>query len=165
MHSRYIIQLKRRRLNKTNYRKRLALVKTGVPRAVIRKSLMHTRVDIVEYRPSGDRVISHGCTVELRKFGWKGPTGNIPSAYLAGYMSGVRAKKSGVNRVYVDIGLQKPVKGGRLMAAVKGLLDAGIDIPVDEDMLPDKKHLNGEHLESIDGKSIEIVKKAMEELL
>jgi Ribosomal protein L18 len=165
MHSRYIMPLKRRRLNKTNYRKRLALVKTGVPRAVIRKSLKHTRVDIVEYRPSGDRVVSHGCTIELKKFGWKAPTGNLPSAYLAGYMSGLRARKKGITKVYADLGLQKVVKGGRLMAAIKGLLDAGIEIPVDEDLLPDESHLKGEHLESVDNKSIEIVKKAMEELL
>ncbi len=165
MHSRYIMPLKRRRLNKTDYRKRLALIKTGVPRAVIRKSLIHMRVDIVEYRPSGDRVISHGCTIELKKYGWKGPTGNIPSAYLAGYMSGLRAKKKGITKAHADLGLQKPVKGGRLMAAIKGLIDAGLEVPVDEDMLPDESHLKGEHLNSLDSKSVEVVKKAMEELL
>lgn len=165
MHSRYIMPLKRRRLNKTDYKKRLALIKTGVPRAVIRKSLIHTRVDIVEYRPSGDRVISHGCTIELKKFGWKAPTGNIPSAYLAGYMSGLRAKKKGINRANPDLGLQKPVKGGRLMAAIKGLIDAGIEVPVDEEMLPDDSHLKGEHLETVDAKALDVVKKALEELL
>jgi hypothetical protein len=80
-------------------------------------------------------------------------------------MSGLRARKKGITKVYADLGLQKVVKGGRLMAAIKGLLDAGIEIPVDEDLLPDESHLKGEHLESVDNKSIEIVKKAMEELL
>ncbi len=165
MHSRYIMPLKRRRLNITDYRKRLALIKTGVPRAVIRKSLSNIRVDVVEYRPSGDRVLAHGSTIELKKFGWKAPTSNTPSAYLAGYLAGLRAKKGGIIRLHVDLGRQRVVKGSKLMASVKGLLDSGIEVPVDKDFLPDEDRLKGKHLESIAEGSVVSVKKAMEELL
>lgn len=165
MHSRYIIPLKRRRLNLTDYRKRLALIKTGVPRAVIRKSLKNMKVDIIEYRPSGDRVLAHGCTVELKKFGWKGPTGNTPAAYLSGYLAGLRAKRKGIQRVYVDLGRQKVIKGNKLMASVKGLIDSGVEVPVDEDYLPSEDRIMGKHLESVGEGSVNSVKKAMEELL
>ncbi|MGC8546655.1 MAG: 50S ribosomal protein L18 [Thermoplasmata archaeon] len=165
MHSRYIMPLKRRRLNITDYRKRLALIKTGVPRAVIRKSLKNMKVDIVEYRPSGDRVLAHGCTVELKKFGWKGPTGNTPAAYLSGYLAGLRAKSKGIERVYVDMGRQKVIKGSKLMASVKGLIDSGVEVPVDKKFLPSEDRIVGKHLETVAEGSVKSVKKAMEELL
>ncbi|MCL4334194.1 MAG: 50S ribosomal protein L18 [Candidatus Thermoplasmatota archaeon] len=165
MKSRYIMPLKRRRLKKTDYRKRLALVKSGMPRAVIRKSIKNMLVDIAEYETKGDRIIAHASTVELKKFGWESPTGNTPSAYLAGYLVGLKAKKKGVKKVIVDLGRQKVVKGGKLMASVQGLVDSGIKVPVDKKFLPHKDRLAGKHLKTIKENAIEQVKKAMEESL
>lgn len=163
--SRYIMPLKRRRLGITDYRKRLALIKGGLPRAVIRKSLMHTNVDIIEYVEKGDRVIAHGGTVELKKFGWKNPTGNIPSSYLAGYLAGIRAKKKGIKKVNADLGRQKIVKGSRLMASIQGLIDSGLKLPVDKKLLPPKDRISGKHLKNLPEDAINAVKKAMEESL
>lgn len=165
MRSRYVMPLKRRRLKKTDYRKRLALIKGGIPRAVIRKSIKNTNVDIVEYRSSGDMVLAHGNTVELKKYGWKSPTGNIPSSYLAGYLSGIRAKKKGVKKVNADLGRQRVIKGSKLMASIQGILDSGVKIPVSKKFLPKKDRLTGKHLKTIEENSIDAVKKAMEESL
>jgi len=33
-------------------------------------------------------VLAHAGTIELKKFGWKGGTGNLPAAYLAGFLDG-----------------------------------------------------------------------------
>jgi large subunit ribosomal protein L18 len=161
----YVMPLKRRRLLKTDYSKRLALVKSGLPRAVIRKSLKHMRVDIAEYGESGDRIISHGCTVELKKFGWKSPTGNTPSSYLAGYLAGLRARKKGVEKVVVDLGRQKVVKGSKLLASIKGIRDAGIEVPADEDFFPDDSRIQGKHLKTVGENEVDRVKKLMEESL
>lgn len=163
MRSRYVMPLKRRRLKKTDYRKRLALIKGGVPRAVIRRSLKNMQVDIAEYAISGDRIVAHGSTIELKKFGWKSPTGNTPSSYLAGYLVGLRAKKKGIKKVIVDLGRQKVVKGGRLMAGVQGLVDSGLKVPVDKKFLPHKDRLAGKHLKTIIENSMDEVKKSMEE--
>jgi len=163
--SRYIMPLKRRRLKKTDYRKRLGLIKGGLPRAVIRKSLMNMNVDIAEYAVNGDRIVAHGSTIELKKFGWKSPTGNTPASYLAGYLVGLRAKKKGIKKVIVDMGRQKVVKGGKLMASVQGLVDSGLKVPVDKKFLPKKDRLYGKHLKTVAENSIDEVKKAMEESL
>ncbi|MGC8644763.1 MAG: 50S ribosomal protein L18 [Thermoplasmata archaeon] len=165
MNSRYIMPLKRRRLLKTDYSKRLALVKSGIPRAVIRRSLKHMRVDIAEYGESGDRIVTHGCTVELKKFGWKSPTGNTPSSYLAGYLTGLRARKKGVEKVVVDLGRQKVVKGSKLMACVKGMIDAGLEVPANEELFPDESRIQGKHLKTVGESEVERVKKVMEESL
>ncbi len=165
MNSRYIMPLKRRRLKKTDYRKRLALIKGGIPRAIIRKSIKNTNVDIAEYAVNGDKIVAHGSTVELKKFGWKSPTGNMPSSYLAGYLVGLRAKKKGVKKVIVDVGRQRVIKGNKLMASVQGLLDSGMKVPVDKKFLPHKDRIAGKHLKTIQENSMDEVKKAMEESL
>ncbi len=161
--SRYVMPLKRRRLQRTDYRKRLALIKGGMPRAIIRKSLNNMRVDIAEYKAEGDKILAHGCTVELKKYGWKSPTGNIPSAYLAGYLSGLRAKKKGIEKVIADLGRQKVIKGSRIMASIQGLVDAGVKVPVDKKFLPPKERIEGKHLKTISEEAVNSAKKAMEE--
>ena len=165
MKSRYIMPLKRRRLKKTDYKKRLALIKGGIPRAVVRRSIKNTQVDIAEYAVNGDKIVAHGSTVELKKFGWKSQTGNTPASYLAGYLVGLRAKKKGIKKVIVDLGRQKVIKGGKLMASVQGLVDSGIKVPVNKKFLPNKDRIAGKHLKTIQENAIDEVKKAMEESL
>ena len=46
---RYKVPFRRRREAKTNYRHRLKLLKSGLPRAVVRKSLKHTTVQFIKY--------------------------------------------------------------------------------------------------------------------
>ena len=46
----------------------------------------------------------------------------------------------------LDVGLRHPTPGGRLLGALKGLLDAGIEVPHGEKGLPTADRLNGQHL-------------------
>ena len=48
------VRFRRRRQEKTNYVKRLALLKSKKPRLVVRKTNNSTISEIVEYKPSGD---------------------------------------------------------------------------------------------------------------
>ena len=94
--------------------------------------------------------------------GWSGSTGNLPAAYLTGYLAGKRAAKKGVNEAVLDIGLQKPVKGAACFATLKGLLDAGLEIPYGEEILPSEDRLKGKHIKAEMEKMIEEVKNRME---
>ena len=62
---RYRVPFRRRREGKTNYHKRLALLKSGKPRLVVRKTLNHHVAQIVLYDPKGDRTIVSAHTREL----------------------------------------------------------------------------------------------------
>jgi hypothetical protein len=53
---------------------------------------------------------------------------------------------SGVSEAILDIGLNPPVKGSRIYAALKGVLDAGLDIPHSEDVIPNDDRLSGKHI-------------------
>lgn len=63
----YLMQFKRRRENKTNYRKRMALLKSDKTRLVIRRSLSNITVQFVNFVPKGDETIASATSAELKK--------------------------------------------------------------------------------------------------
>ena len=158
------VPFRRRREGKTDYRKRLRTLKGEQPRAVFRKSLQNTTVQMVLYDPKGDKVVASAVSKELRGYGWTGGTGNIPASYLTGLLAGKRAKANGVESATLDIGLNEPVPGSRAFATLKGLLDAGVNIPHDEEILPSAERLEGKHLGENVTKAFKEVKAKLEAL-
>jgi large subunit ribosomal protein L18 len=144
---RYRVPFRRRREGKTNYRSRRILVQSGGSRLVIRLTLNHTIVQIIEAEAVGDRVVVSAHSRELtKKYGWLGNCGNIPSAYLTGLLCGFKAMANGVNKAFLDIGLHIPSKGTRIFAALKGVIDAGVDVPHSEDIVSDENRISGKHI-------------------
>lgn len=143
---RYKVPFRRRRQGRTDYRSRLALVKGGKHRAVVRRSNKHVRIQLVSYDDKGDLIVATAVSTELAKLGWKHSGGSTPGAYLTGYLAGKRAREKGVGEAVLDLGLREPIKGCVIFAATKGLVDAGVAIPHDEGMLPSEDRLKGKHL-------------------
>ncbi len=142
----YVVPFRRRRSKSTNYAKRLALVKSGKPRMVVRKSNKHVLVQIVEFNPSGDKVLVSVNSKNLKKFKWASRR-NLPTAYLTGFYAGVLGKKAGVKEFVLDIGLMPPVVGGLPFAAQKGAIDAGLASPHGEKIV-DEERVKGAHIEA-----------------
>jgi len=157
------MQHKRRRKKKTDYKKRLGLVKPGKTRLVIRRSLNNISVQFIDYKPDGDVTITSAFSTELKKFGWNGLEGNIPAAYLTGYLAGKRAKNKKIVEAILDSGLQTSTKGSRIYSALKGILDSGIKIPHSEKILPSEERLKGKHISEKVVKEFEDVKKKISE--
>jgi large subunit ribosomal protein L18 len=144
--SRFRVQLRRRREQKTDYQARKGFVVSGRPRLVARSSLKHTIAQIVIAKQHGDVVSASAHSRELQKtYGWKGATGNIPAAYLTGLLCGLKAKKSGVKGAILDLGLVSPTKGSKVFATLSGVVDAGIEIPHNEEKII-KERIEGEHI-------------------
>jgi large subunit ribosomal protein L18 len=144
---RFRVHFRRRREGRTDYRVRLKLLKSGRPRAVVRLSEHRVRVSVVEFNPGGDRVLATADSAELG--GIEFPSGSLastPAAYLTAYLAGLRAKAGGREEAVLDVGLRRPTAGGRLAAALKGLLDSGLRIPHGEEGFPSADRLNGSHL-------------------
>ncbi|MEM2130976.1 MAG: 50S ribosomal protein L18 [Candidatus Woesearchaeota archaeon] len=140
------VPYRRKKEGKTNYVKRLVLLKSNLPRLVIRKSNKHMLAQIITFSEKGDLVLFSANTKELTKFGWNKNTSNTPSAYLVGLLLGKKALKENKDmEVVVDLGLQAPIKGSKLFAVVKGALDAGLKLNFSEEVFPDEKRLFGEH--------------------
>jgi large subunit ribosomal protein L18 len=162
----YRVPFRRRRQGKTDYRVRLRLLKSGEPRAVVRLTDRRVRVALVTYDPSGDRVLAAADSRELGRVEFPpGSLASTPAAYLTAYLAGLRAKAGGAASAVLDAGLRRPTEGGRLSAALKGLLDAGIAIPHGESGFPSSERLNGTHLAKPLPSPIEAYKLKLPELL
>ncbi len=145
------MQHRRRRIQKTDYRKRLALVKSGMPRLVVRRRLDNTIVQFVGFKPAGDETLSSAFSAQLAGLGWKFGGGNIPASYLTGLLAGMRAKKAGLKEAVLDIGLQASTKGSRIYAALAGAVDAGLEVPHSKGIIPSEERIAGKHIQGKSG--------------
>ena len=143
---RYRVPFRRRREGKTDYRKRLKLLLGRKPRLVVRRFISNILAQLVEYDPKGDKVIFTIHSNRLKKYGWKGHRGNLPTAYLVGLLAGLEARKRGYEEAILDIGRYKSTKGNALYATLKGALDAGLKIPHGKEILPSEERIRGEHI-------------------
>ncbi len=161
---RYRMPLRRRHEGKTDYRHRLRLIKSGKPRIVVRTSNKNVQVQIVRYVPEGDHVLLTVTSKHLEDFGWTCYRSNIPASYLTGYLAGKRALDSGIKEAVLDIGMKNPHYGGKLFSTLKGVVDAGMDIPHDTKVLPDDERAVGKHMNEKCAKEFKDVKKKLEAL-
>jgi large subunit ribosomal protein L18 len=148
---RYKVPFRRRREGKTDYRQRLKLLISKRPRIVARKSLRHMRLQMVLPKPQGDITMVHADSSELAKYGYTGPTGNTPAAYLTGLLFGYKAQKEDFDNAILDMGLQVSSKGCRVYAALKGIVDSGLEVPHDPEIFPEDSRINGEDIKEYTG--------------
>ena len=142
------VPYRRVREQKTNYKKRLALLLSGKPRLVVRTTNSRVIGQLISFHVQGDKIIAAADSFSLRKLGWSGSTMNTPAAYLTGLLLGKKGLAHGCKEAIVDTGFRSPAKKGKIYAFVKGVLDAGIIIPHDPGIFPEQDRLQGKHLKS-----------------
>ncbi len=140
------MQFRRRREKKTDYVQRLALLKSGKHRLVVRRSGNNFRMQIVDFTPEGDKTLVEVASSMLRKYGWKGHCGSVPAAYLTGLLMGKEASNKGIREAVPDLGMQMSVRGSSLFACVLGARDGGIKISIGKEALPAKDRIEGKHI-------------------
>lgn len=139
----YAVKFRRKREQKTNYKKRLNLLKSHRIRFISRPSNKNIICQLIEYHEDGDKILAHANSSDLKKMGWNHSTSNTPAAYLTGLLCGVNGKKKGVTDAILDTGLNPHIKGSKIYASLKGLVDSGIESPVDESVFPSEGRLKG----------------------
>lgn len=139
------LPFRRKRTGQTNYKKRLLLLKSRKTRLVIRRTNKNIIAQFVNFDVKGDKVVFQANSHELIKKGWPFSRKNIPAAYLTGYMLGRKAEGK-VKEAILDIGLHTSVKGCRIYACMKGVIDAGVGVKCDQSFLPKQERLEGRHI-------------------
>lgn len=127
-----MVQIKRRRREaKTNYKRRIKLLKSGLSRLIVRKSNKNILIQIAIYNKEGDNIVLNINSKKLKEFGWEGHT-NIPTAYLTGLLFSkelkIKNKDLSSDKLILDIGLYRPTKNSVIFAAVRGVIDGGINV-------------------------------------
>jgi large subunit ribosomal protein L18 len=154
----YKVAFRRRREGKTDYGARIKLIDYEKSRLVVRISNAQATVQIVDYTPEGDVTVASAVGKQLSNYGYLGNAGNITGVYLTGYLCAKRALAAGVDYAILDIGLKSPIKGSKIFAALKGALDAGLEIPHGDFIFPEDERIRGEHVanyaESLDAEEV-----------
>lgn len=155
-----VVPFRRKREGKTNYRKRIKLVASRKHRLVVRKSLTQINAQLISFDVKGDVVAVGVSGKALIDLGWSGSTSNIPAAYMVGFIAGKKALANGIKEAVFDLGFHTSLHGAKVFAALKGAIDAGLDVPSSEDAFPSEDRLNGKHIKDFANNLEELKKKA-----
>lgn len=142
----YHVPFRRRREGKTNFHRRQRLLRSTEARVVVRRSNKHQRVSIVTAKQIGDVTVVFASSQHLKDYGWKGATGNVPAAYLTGYLAGKYAQTMGVKQANLDIGINSCRKETRVSAMLCGLVNSKFEIPHDPEVFPSEERYSGKHI-------------------
>lgn len=140
----FVHTLKRIRSDKTNYRKRAAIIIARHSFATVRVTDQNISAQVIKTTPTGDLVVASAHSHELAKHGWKGSTNNLPACYLTGLLLGMKALEKGTTKVVLYIGKEHFTT--RVAACTKGIADSGVNMPISEESVPDEERITGQHI-------------------
>jgi large subunit ribosomal protein L18 len=141
------VAYRRKREGKTNYRKRLNLLLASVPRLVVRVTNKKIIVQLVDFKNTGDLVLVGVDSSALKKYGWDFSFKNLPAAYLVGYLAGKKAAAKDIKKAVLDLGFKPPIKGNKIYACLKGVLDSGLTVAHSPEVFPSEERLSGKHIQ------------------
>ncbi|MCW1293796.1 MAG: 50S ribosomal protein L18 [Candidatus Parvarchaeota archaeon] len=132
----------KRRNNPTNYRARLRLLKSRLPRLVVRKTNSMIIGQIIYYAKEGDKTAASVYSSELKSYGWNFSLKNTPASYLSGFLLG---KKSSIREAILDKGSRTLKKDSFIYYFMKGASDAGMNVHTKEFDVSEGR-LYGQHI-------------------
>lgn len=157
---------RRRKEHKTDYLKRIKLLKSNSPRIVLRKTNRYLISQYVESKNAQDKTIFGTNSKILIKYGWpknlKGSLKTLPAAYLTGLLMGIKISEKKLKKPIMDLGMIRSLHKNRMFAFLKGMKDSGIEIKCDKDSLPDEGRIRGKHLKQDFSKTFEEIKSKIE---
>ena len=146
MNGNYVPLLRRRREGVTDYRSRKRAIASDSPLLVVRITNKNVSCQFVKPTVKGDVVVSAAHSKELSKLGWQGSLKSTPACYLLGLLAGRKAVKEGVKEAVVYMGVAPFINGSRTAAFLKGVVDAGVDVPVGEEVFPSEERISGKSI-------------------
>lgn len=143
---------RRRKENKTDYKKRLHLLKGETPRVVFRRTNRYFISQYIESKEAKDKVILTINSKDLLKHGWdekaKGSLKSIPAAYFTGYLIGKQIISKKLPTPIVDLGMIRTLHKTKVFGFLKGLIDSGLEINCKEEAYPEKERIEGASLKN-----------------
>jgi len=154
---------KRRRLEaKTDYAKRIKLLKSNKPRLVFRKTNRYIIAQYILSESAQDKVSKGISSVELLKYGWPadmaGSLKSITASYLTGYLMGSKIIKDKMETPIIDFGMIKMIHKTKTFAFLNGIIEAGVKIECSKENFPEKERITGKNLKKDFSKTFETIK-------
>ena len=159
---------RRRKENKTDYGKRINLLKSDSPRLVFRKTNKYVIVEYVTSISAQDKVELGTTSKALIEYGWpKESTGSLkstPAVYLTGFLFGKEILEKKLQIPIIDIGMTRNLHKNKVFAFIKGLKDSGLNVKCEEQYYPDENRIKGKHLKEDFSKKFEEIKQKIQKV-
>ena len=158
---------KRRRLeSKTDYGKRLKLLKSETPRIAFRKTNRYIIAQYITSKEAQDKIEIGRTSKDLMKYGWpkefEGSLKSITASYLTGFLIGKEVKKKKLETPIMDLGMVRVISKNKAFAFMKGLSDAGVEINCPEENFPEEERLSGKNMKKDFSKTFKEIKTKIE---
>lgn len=140
----YTSTFRRIRERKTNYRKREKLLVGKKDFVTVNVSDQNVSAQLIRPDLLGDKVMASVHSNELISYGWKGSRKNIPSCYLVGLLLGKKCLQKKISSAILYIGKRHFTT--KIAACLKGLSEAGLEMPFSENILPSEDRIQGNHI-------------------
>ena len=140
----YNSTFRRIREGKTNYRKREKLLMGRKDFVTVNVTNQNVTAQLIRPNLQGDTVMASVHSNELLSFGWKGSRKNIPSCYLVGLLLGKKCLKKKLSSAILYIGKRHFTT--KIAACLKGLSEAGLELPFPENIIPSEQRIQGSHI-------------------
>ncbi|RPI81425.1 MAG: 50S ribosomal protein L18 [Nitrosopumilales archaeon] len=140
----YTSTFRRIRERKTNYRKREKLLIGKKDFVTVNVSDQNVSAQLLRPELLGDKVMASVHSNELLSYGWKGSRKNIPSCYLVGLLLGKKCIQKKITRAILYIGKRHFTT--KIAACLKGMSEAGLEMPFSEEILPTEERIQGNHI-------------------
>ena len=140
----YTSTLRRIRERKTNYRKREKLLIGKKEFVTVNVSDQNVSAQLIRPDLLGDKVMASVHSNELLSYGWKGSRKNIPSCYLVGLLLGKKCLQKKITSAILYIGRRHFTT--KIAACLKGLSEAGLEMPFSKDIIPSEERIQGNHI-------------------
>jgi large subunit ribosomal protein L18 len=161
--------LKRRRKEyKTDYLKRLKLLKSEKPRLVFRRTNKYIIAQYVLSEEAKDKVVFGTTSKALLKYGlkkdFKGSLKSIPASYLTGYLIGKEILNRKLSKPILDVGMIRTIHKTKVFAFLKGVIDSGIELPCEKENFPEEEKIKGTYAKEGFSKEFEKIKSEIDKI-
>jgi len=149
------VGFKRRREQKTDYKKRLAVLKSKQDRFVLRVTNSLVKAQVIRYDKDGDKTLVAATSKELVALDYTGSLKNTPAVYLTALLLSQKAKKAKIKEVIYDLGARNYKSGNKIFAGLKAIVDSGLTCPHNEKAFPTKERIEGKTMAEYLKKSVD----------
>jgi large subunit ribosomal protein L18 len=160
------VDKRRRRENKTDYAKRIKLLKGESPRIVFRRTNRYIIAQYITSKEAQDKIEIGVTSKNLKTYGWpaefEGSLKSVTASYLTGFLMGKEIAQKKLKTPIVDLGMIRTISKNKAFAFMKGLVDAGVKINCPEENFPEEDRINGKHLKTDFSKTFKEIKLKIE---
>jgi len=159
-------QRRRRQEGRTDYGKRVKLLKSEKPRLVVRRTNRYIIAQYTLSEDARDKIVFGITSKALLKYGWpeefRGSLKSVSAAYLTGFLMGKQIQKQKLEQPIIDLGMLRMQHKNKLFSFIKGIIDSGIEISCKEEAFPEEERIEGKNLKEDFSKHFSKIKSKIE---